>query len=89
MSPEEPQVEAGREQLLDRLQNLRAILPLFAEELANARRQSARLRVENGELLDQVRRLQRRRDGANRAQERANAAELTSRARAMPVMKAG
>ena len=50
-----------REQLLDRLAQLRAILPAFAEELATARRQTAALRVENRGLLAEVRRLQRQR----------------------------
>jgi hypothetical protein len=50
-----------REQLLDRLAQLRAILPVFAEELASARRQAAVLRVENRGLLAEVRRLQRQR----------------------------
>lgn len=47
-----------RDQLLDRLQRLRAILPVFAQELASARRQAAALRVENRGLLEEVRRLQ-------------------------------
>jgi hypothetical protein len=50
-----------REQLLDRLAQLRAILPAFAEELAAARRQTAALRIENRGLLVEVRRLQRQR----------------------------
>ncbi len=53
-----------REQLLDRLAQLRTILPAFAEELATARRQTAALRalrVENRGLLAEVRRLQRQR----------------------------
>jgi hypothetical protein len=50
-----------REQLLDRMAQLRAILPAFAEELATARRQAAVLRVENRGLLAEVRRLQRQR----------------------------
>jgi len=50
-----------REHLLDRLQNLRAILPVFAQELASARRQTARLRLENAVLTEQVRELQRKR----------------------------
>ena len=50
-----------REQLLDRLAQLRAILPVFAEELASARRQAAVLRVENRGLLAEVCRLQRQR----------------------------
>ncbi len=50
-----------REHLLDRLAQLRAILPAFAEELATARRQTAALRIENRGLLAEVRRLQRQR----------------------------
>ncbi len=49
-----------RAHLLDRLQNLRTIVPVFAEELASARRTTARLRVENHRLLDQVRDFERR-----------------------------
>jgi hypothetical protein len=52
--------ESDRDHLLDRLQNLRTIVPVFAEELATARRQAARLRLENGRLREQVRRLQPR-----------------------------
>lgn len=47
-----------REYLLDRLHNLRRIVPVFAEELASARRQSAALRVENRRLLERIRQLQ-------------------------------
>jgi len=43
--------------MLDRLHSLRAILPVFAEELASSRRQAAALRVENRGLLEEVRRL--------------------------------
>jgi hypothetical protein len=43
-----------REQMLERLNNLRAILPIFARELAKARREAARLRVQNRRLIDQV-----------------------------------
>lgn len=50
-----------RDQLLERLAQLRAILPAFAEELASARRQTAALRVENRGLLAEVRRLQSQR----------------------------
>jgi hypothetical protein len=50
-----------REHLLDRLAHLRTILPVFAQELATARRQAAALRVENRGLLDEVRRLRRQR----------------------------
>jgi len=47
-----------RDQLLERLQSLRTILPAMAEELASARRQAASLRVENRRLVEEVRRLQ-------------------------------
>jgi len=53
------QTAQDRDHLLDRLENLRKIVPVFAEELANARRQSAQLRSENIKLLEQVRQLQR------------------------------
>jgi hypothetical protein len=48
-----------RDQLLDRLQHLRTILPVFAQELATARRHAAQLRRDNRRLLDEVHRLQR------------------------------
>lgn len=48
-----------RDRLLDRLAQLRKILPVFAEEMASARREAARLRAENSRLLEQVRQLQR------------------------------
>ena len=44
-----------REQLLDRLQNLRRVLPALAQEMASARRQAARLRSDNRKLIEQVR----------------------------------
>ncbi|MGO9247829.1 MAG: hypothetical protein ACLP7W_04465 [Solirubrobacteraceae bacterium] len=47
--------------LLDRLQHLRGILPVFAQELASSRRQAAALRVENRGLLEEVRRLRAQR----------------------------
>jgi hypothetical protein len=50
-----------RDHLLDRVQSLRTIVPVFAQELACARRQAAQLRVENRQLLEQVRQLQRER----------------------------
>ena len=50
-----------REHLLDRLAHFRTILPAFAAEVANARRQSAALRVENRRLLEEIRRLRRQR----------------------------
>ncbi len=52
---------ADREYLLDRLQHLRRILPAFAKELANTRRQAAALRVENRSLQEEVRRLRKQR----------------------------
>jgi hypothetical protein len=48
-----------REQLFERLAHLRAVVPVFADELVSARRQAASLRVANGWLLEQVRQLQR------------------------------
>jgi len=50
-----------REHLLERLQSLRAILPVLAQELASARRQVARLRHENGRLAQRVEELERHR----------------------------
>lgn len=48
-----------RDQLLDRLHQLRTILPVFAQELAGVRRVAARLRSDNQRLQDEVRRLRR------------------------------
>ncbi len=56
----ERDVVLDRDHLIDRLQHLRAIVPVFAQELASARRQAAQLRVENGRLLEEVRRLHER-----------------------------
>jgi len=53
--------DASRERLLARLHKARTIVPVFAHELASARRQAARLRVENRKLVEQVRLLQRQR----------------------------
>jgi hypothetical protein len=50
-----------RDQMLDRLQHLRTILPVFAQELATARRHAAQLRKDNRRLLEEVHRLQRER----------------------------
>lgn len=50
-----------REQMLDRLQHLRGIVSAFASEATSARKHAARLRLENGRLLEEVRRLQRER----------------------------
>jgi predicted nuclease with TOPRIM domain len=49
----------NRERLLDSLTNLRSVVSVFAEELVSARREASRLRVENGSLLEEVRKLQR------------------------------
>ncbi len=46
---------AEREQMLDRLQSLRRVLPVLAQEMAAARRQAARLRSDNRKLVEQVR----------------------------------
>ncbi len=57
-----------REHLLDRLAHLRSILPVFAQELAGARRLAAALRVENRGLLEEVRRLRAQRGQSGAAQ---------------------
>jgi hypothetical protein len=57
--PRRPAGEAGeRDELLDRLRNLRRVLPALAQEMAAARRQAANLRIDNRRLTDQVRELQ-------------------------------
>lgn len=53
-----PSDVADRDHLLDRLTHLRAIVPVFAQELASARRTAAALRVENRRLLERIRELQ-------------------------------
>jgi hypothetical protein len=54
-----PRAEAvDREQLLDRLHQLRTIIPVFAQELAGVRRVADQLRTDNQRLLQEVRRLQ-------------------------------
>lgn len=55
-----------RDHLLERLQHLRGILPVFAQELASARRQAASLRVENSKLTEEVRRLQQQKNDPHR-----------------------
>jgi hypothetical protein len=52
-------LQVDRDQMLDRLQHLRTILPVFAQELATARRHAAQLRRDNRRLLEEVHRLQR------------------------------
>ena len=51
--------DEDREYLLERLQSLRTIVPVFAKELASVRRQVARLRQKNSKLVEQVRHLER------------------------------
>jgi hypothetical protein len=68
-SPANPSATSSaidREHLLDRLQRLRGILPVFAQELASARRQAAALRVENRGLLEELRRLRAQHDAQSR-----------------------
>jgi hypothetical protein len=60
-----------RDHLLDRLHNLRTIVPVFAQELASTRRQAATLRVENRELRERVQQLQRVRPSRSRVTGRA------------------
>ena len=56
----QPDADArDRDHLLDRLENLRTIVPVFAHELASVRRQTAALRLENSRLLERIRELQR------------------------------
>lgn len=40
--------------ILDRLARLRLVLPALGQELATARREAAKLRVENGRLKDRL-----------------------------------
>jgi regulator of replication initiation timing len=53
LSPE----ATDRDQVLERLRNLRRVLPVLAQEMAAARRQAARLRTDNRRLAEQVRQL--------------------------------
>jgi hypothetical protein len=46
-----------RDQLIDRLRSLRRVLPVLAQEMAAARRQAARLKIDNRQLTEQVREL--------------------------------
>jgi hypothetical protein len=46
-----------RDQLIDRLRSLRRVLPALAQEMASARRQAARLTIDNRRLTEQVREL--------------------------------
>lgn len=49
----------NRAYVYERLENLRTIVPVFARELAVARRETAALRLENQRLLERIRHLQR------------------------------
>ena len=53
------QAPGERDQLLRRLANLRAVVPVFAHELARVRRDAARLHAENRRLTREIRRLRR------------------------------
>jgi hypothetical protein len=44
---------------IDRLHRLSVILPAMGQEIAAARRDAARLRVENAQLLNRISRLER------------------------------
>jgi hypothetical protein len=47
--------------ILDRLARLRLVLPALGQELATARREAAKLRLENGRLKDRLRSLEAKR----------------------------
>jgi hypothetical protein len=49
----------SRAEAIDRLERLRSVVPVFAQEVVSARRQAAWLRAENSWLMDQIRQLQR------------------------------
>jgi len=61
-SPRGAQHVSGRSphtaDILDRLARLRLVLPALGQELATARREAAKLRVENGRLKDRLHRLE-------------------------------
>lgn len=46
-----------RDRLIDRLRSLRQVMPVLAQEMASARRQAARLSIDNRRLTEQVREL--------------------------------
>jgi len=63
MRPEEsPPLRAGTDAaaLLERLQKLRNLLPAFAQEVAAARREAARLRLQNTKLQTRLAELEAR-----------------------------
>jgi hypothetical protein len=49
-----PQLDSSPGELIDRMQQLRALLPAFAQEAAAARREAARLRSHNATLQRRV-----------------------------------
>jgi hypothetical protein len=49
-----PPAQDDRGAMLERLSQLRAVLPVIAQELAVARREAARLRIENHKLQEEV-----------------------------------
>ena len=55
---------------IDRLRQLSVILPAMAHEIAAARREAARLRVENAQLLNRVSGLERRSAGETQLADR-------------------
>lgn len=57
-SPVRADIDAGA--LVDRLQKLRNLLPAFAEETAAARREAARLRLQNTKLQTRLAELEAR-----------------------------
>lgn len=56
-----------REQLLYRLNQLRGIIPVFAQELAGVRTVATQLRAENRRLVEEVQRLQAAHDSPGAA----------------------
>ena len=55
----------SRAEAIDRLERLRSVVPVFAQELISARRQAAQLRAENGWLIEQARQMRRERAASN------------------------
>ena len=57
----------SRAEAIARFERLRSVVPVFAQEVVSARREAARLRAENGWLIEQVRELGRGRAQSNPA----------------------
>jgi hypothetical protein len=51
--------------ILDRLARLRLVLPALGQELATARREAAKLRLENGKLKDRLHSLEAKREDSS------------------------